>query len=89
MLSKGRMFYNRKTWIAEPVVVLLFAYHTILFSRVNDRLFTDKPDNQLQTVQIKINNNYIALIPLKGLFKVPGFQGINYIGEDGRNFSNT
>lgn len=82
------MFRNRKTWIAEPVVVLLFAYHTILFSRENDRLFTVKPDNQLQTVQIKINNNYIALIPLKGSFKIPGFQGINDIGE-GRRFSNT
>lgn len=78
------MFYNRKTWIAESVVVLPFAYHTILFSRENDRLFTD---NQLQTVQIKINN-YIALIPLKGLFKVPGFQGTNDVGEDGRRFSN-
>lgn len=84
------MFYNRQTWIAEPVVVvLLFAYHSILFSRENYRLFIDKPDNQLQTVQIKINNNYIALIPLKGLFKVPGFQGISDIGENGRRFSNT
>lgn len=84
------MFCNRNTWIVEPVVVvLLFAYHSILFCRENYRLFTNKPDNQLQTVQIKINNNYIALIPLKGLFKVPGFQGINDIGENGRRFSNT
>lgn len=85
MSYKGRMFHDRKTWIAEPVVVLLIAYHTILFSRENDRLFTVKLDNQLQTVQIKINNNYIALIPLKGLFKVPGFQGINDVGK-GRRF---
>lgn len=84
------MFCNRNIWIVEPVVVvLLFAYHSILFSRENYRLFTNKPDNQLQTVQIKINNNYIALIPLKGLFKVPEFQGINDIGENGRRFSNT
>lgn len=55
----------------------------------NNRLFTDKPGSQLQTVQIKMNNDYTALIPVKGLFKVPGFQGINYIGEDGRRFSNT
>lgn len=75
MPYKGRMFYNRTTQIAEPLLVaFLCVYHTIFWE--NHRLFTDKPDHQLQTVQIKININYIVLTPLKLVFKVPGFQGI-------------
>lgn len=50
----------------QNLFLLLFLYlYTIPFSGENDRLFTDKPDHQLRTVQIKINSNYIALTPLK------------------------
>lgn len=75
-----------KTHRLQNLFLLFFYLHTITFSGKNHRLFTEKLDHQLQTVQIKINSNHIALTPLKLLFKVIGFHGIEEIGKDRRRF---
>lgn len=58
-------FITERHGLQNLFLLLFFYLYTIPFSEEKDRLFTDKPDHQLQTVQIKINSNYIALIPLK------------------------